>query len=142
METCLICTDSSSIFSVGECNHPVCYKCSTRLRALYNNLNCYMCKAPNTKVTFSSQKVFAVTSEEDVKLGIYFENLNVQQTTLDLLKFSCSFTDCEGRCKFIGKDFQDLRGHVKKLHSRDFCNLCIQFKKGIFFIFYFYRFCI
>lgn len=131
METCLICTDAISIFSMGECNHPVCYVCSTRLRALYATNNCYMCKSLNHKVTFSTQKQYQVFKEQDVKLGIYFENSNVKLNTLELLKFSCSFTDSKGKCKFIAKDFENLQQHVKKVHSRGFCNLCIQFKKGI-----------
>lgn len=28
--TCVVCFKICDIFSIGECDHPVCYECSTR----------------------------------------------------------------------------------------------------------------
>lgn len=29
-KTCVVCFKIVDIFSIGECDHPVCYECSTR----------------------------------------------------------------------------------------------------------------
>lgn len=41
---CVVCFKTVEIFSVGICDHPVCYECSTRMRVLCNQLECPICR--------------------------------------------------------------------------------------------------
>lgn len=43
-EVCVICAEPVKFYSVSQCNHRVCHVCSLRLRALYKNLDCTLCK--------------------------------------------------------------------------------------------------
>jgi len=42
--TCIICTEDVKLYAVGVCNHPICHKCSLRLRVLYQSKECPYCK--------------------------------------------------------------------------------------------------
>jgi len=46
---CIICTENVLLYAVGKCDHPICYKCSLRLRLLYGTKECPYCKVKITK---------------------------------------------------------------------------------------------
>lgn len=48
--TCVVCFKEAEIFSVGECDHPVCYECSTRMRVLCQQTECPICRQDMPKV--------------------------------------------------------------------------------------------
>lgn len=48
--TCVVCFKVVAIYSVGECDHPVCYECSTRMRVLCEQNECPICRANLSKV--------------------------------------------------------------------------------------------
>lgn len=50
-ETCVVCFKTASIFSIGECDHPVCYECSTRMRVLCRQNECPICRQDLGKVS-------------------------------------------------------------------------------------------
>ena len=50
-EICAVCSDIIKYFAFGECDHPICYKCSTRMRVLCEQLYCAICRADLPKVT-------------------------------------------------------------------------------------------
>uniref|UniRef100_A0A1A9VV00 RING-type domain-containing protein n=1 Tax=Glossina austeni TaxID=7395 RepID=A0A1A9VV00_GLOAU len=37
---CVVCSKNVDIYSIGECDHPVCYECSTRMRVLCQQNEC------------------------------------------------------------------------------------------------------
>lgn len=41
---CVLCFKTVDIFSIGECDHPVCYECSTRMRVLCKQNECPICR--------------------------------------------------------------------------------------------------
>lgn len=41
---CPVCTDYIEIAGFGECNHHLCMRCMIRMRALYNDKKCSICK--------------------------------------------------------------------------------------------------
>lgn len=47
---CVVCFKVVAIYSVGECDHPVCYECSTRMRVLCEQNECPICRANLSKV--------------------------------------------------------------------------------------------
>lgn len=50
--SCVVCFKVVAIYSVGECDHPVCYECSTRMRVLCEQNECPICRANLSKVSF------------------------------------------------------------------------------------------
>lgn len=48
--TCVVCFKVVDIFSIGECDHPVCYECSTRMRVLCKQNECPICRTDMSKV--------------------------------------------------------------------------------------------
>lgn len=42
--TCVVCFKNVEIFSIGVCDHPVCYECSTRMRVLCRQNECPICR--------------------------------------------------------------------------------------------------
>lgn len=48
--TCVVCFKNVVIYSVGECDHPVCYECSTRMRVLCRQNECPICRQDMPKV--------------------------------------------------------------------------------------------
>lgn len=47
---CVVCFKSVEVFSIGECDHPVCYECSTRMRVLCEQNECPICRQVLSKV--------------------------------------------------------------------------------------------
>lgn len=48
---CVVCFKNVDLFSVGECDHPVCYECSTRMRVLCQQNECPICRQVLSKVS-------------------------------------------------------------------------------------------
>lgn len=49
---CVVCFKNFEIYSIGECDHPVCYECSTRMRVLCCQNECPICRQDLQKVYF------------------------------------------------------------------------------------------
>lgn len=49
-ETCFICANPITHFSVAPCNHTTCHICSLRLRALYKSKDCPHCRVRSASV--------------------------------------------------------------------------------------------
>lgn len=47
---CVICFFKVSVYSVGECDHPVCFHCSTRMRVLIGTNECPICRKEMSQV--------------------------------------------------------------------------------------------
>ena len=48
--TCVVCFKSVEIYSIGICDHPVCYECSTRMRVCLQRMECPICRQEMEKV--------------------------------------------------------------------------------------------
>ena len=47
---CVLCCQEVDIFALGKCDHPVCYRCSTKMRALCEQKYCAVCREELDKV--------------------------------------------------------------------------------------------
>lgn len=47
---CVLCCQDIDIFAVGKCDHPVCYRCSTKMRVLCEQKYCAVCRVELDKV--------------------------------------------------------------------------------------------
>ena len=44
-EICSLCNETITIYAVGECDHPICFKCSARMRVLCDQIYCAICRS-------------------------------------------------------------------------------------------------
>ncbi|GAA5811864.1 hypothetical protein MFLAVUS_005310 [Mucor flavus] len=131
-EGCFICTRPIEFFAVGPCNHRTCHLCTLRLRVLYKTKNCAYCKAESKRVIFTTdaEKLYDDYKREDTpfydpKYGIRFETETMYQDTMVLLQHNCAEPDCEEAFE----NWQELKRHIKQVHKRNCCDLCIRNKK-------------
>ncbi|PWY94950.1 hypothetical protein BO94DRAFT_562671 [Aspergillus sclerotioniger CBS 115572] len=131
-EVCFICASKVDHTSVSPCNHRTCHICALRLRALYKNKACAHCRTESNYVIFTDDhtKRFedftdADFSQKDENLGIKYENNDIFEDTVLLLRYNCPDRGCDVAC--LG--WPDLHRHVKSKHSRVMCDLCTRNKK-------------
>lgn len=124
--SCVVCFKNVEIYSVGECDHPVCYECSTRMRVLCRQNECPICRQDMPKVIFTRY----VRPFRDIKTNMYlmdkkfqiiFESSEIQKAYNTLLAHVCS--KCPGRHAF--QNFALLRDHMRREHELYYCDLCI-----------------
>ncbi|XP_065175322.1 E3 ubiquitin-protein ligase ZNF598-like [Sycon ciliatum] len=127
MEDCVICGTGQEVFVVGSCNHPVCLRCSARLRKLAKSTLCPVCREDLPQVVatksgrdFSSFKdLNSLPGNRD--LGIRFEDRSLRSN------FSVLF---EARCNVCGDrrqpdpSFAVLKDHMRREHEQFSCDIC------------------
>ncbi|KZV79126.1 hypothetical protein EXIGLDRAFT_480994 [Exidia glandulosa HHB12029] len=130
--TCWICAEPVKYYALSECNHRTCHVCCLRLRALYKKRECTFCKAAQPAIvqTVSADAPFESFTPEtvpfkDAKLEIAFESQEMMEDTLLLLRFNCPDPDCT----FFGTGWGDLKQHVRAVHKKSMCHVCIGAKK-------------
>lgn len=47
---CVVCFKNAETYSIGVCDHPVCFECSTRMRVLCRQNECPICRQDMPKV--------------------------------------------------------------------------------------------
>jgi hypothetical protein len=129
---CFICASPVAHNSVAPCNHRTCHICALRLRALYKTKACAHCRTEAAYVTFTDdpEKRFeeyqsADFYRTDPTLGINYENADIFEDTLLLLRYNCPDGDCDVAC--LG--WPDLHRHVRTQHQKSMCDLCTRNKK-------------
>ena len=55
---CVLCCEEIEYFAKGACDHVVCFKCSTRMRVLCEQMYCAVCRLELNKVTFTWELLF------------------------------------------------------------------------------------
>uniref|UniRef100_A0A1I8Q1W3 RING-type E3 ubiquitin transferase n=1 Tax=Stomoxys calcitrans TaxID=35570 RepID=A0A1I8Q1W3_STOCA len=128
---CVVCFKTVEIFSIGECDHPVCYECSTRMRVLCEQNECPICRQVLSKVIFTYDKLpyrelEAKNRSEfySKKYKICFYTSDIQQKFFELLDHPCPNCNCPPY-----RTFQGLRNHVRKEHDHFYCDLCVEHLK-------------
>ncbi|KAI8091018.1 uncharacterized protein B0P05DRAFT_504577 [Gilbertella persicaria] len=131
-EVCFICTRPIDYYAVAPCDHRTCHLCTLRLRALYGTKNCAYCKIEANKVVFTndSEKPYETYKRQDTpfyhkKYDIRFETKEMYKETLILLQYNCPEQDCEEAFE----NWNELKRHVKQVHERVCCDLCLRNKK-------------
>ncbi|XP_017785027.1 PREDICTED: zinc finger protein 598 [Nicrophorus vespilloides] len=130
--TCVVCFKSVEIYSIGQCEHPVCYECSTRMRVLCKQNECPICRADLPKVIFTKQidlfenlrSKTERTNLQDVKYGMYFCSPSIQTAYYRLLEFACHICLPHER-KWPFKTFNQLKDHMRREHELFYCDICV-----------------
>jgi hypothetical protein len=66
-DTCVVCFKNADLYSVGQCDHPVCYECSTRMRVLCQQNECPICRQDMPKV-INKMCTFKIVTVRQFKL--------------------------------------------------------------------------
>lgn len=124
--TCVVCYKNVDIYSIGMCEHPVCYECSTRMRVLCRQNECPICRQDLPKVVFTREiKPFhslTTTNLLDTRYDIYFSSLDIQEKFTELLINTCSI--CKEKPVF--STFHSLKDHMRQRHELHYCDLCVE----------------
>ncbi|XP_017015326.2 E3 ubiquitin-protein ligase ZNF598 [Drosophila takahashii] len=125
---CVVCFKNVDIYSIGDCDHPVCYECSTRMRVLCQQNECPICRHVLSKVLFTLEKLpyreLEANNRSDFyskKYRIGFCSAEIQQQFFKLLDHPCPKCDSPPY-----RTFQGLRNHVRSEHSLLYCDLCVE----------------
>ncbi|KAF4529921.1 hypothetical protein B566_EDAN018058 [Ephemera danica] len=124
INTCVVCFKNVEFYSVGQCDHPVCFECSTRMRVLCQQNECPICRQDMPKVIFADQvRPFRNLREKswERKYKIGFANEAVEAAFRRLLLHSCKV--CQNRPEF--KTFAALKDHMRREHELFYCDLCV-----------------
>lgn len=136
-DICIICADHPiEYWSMGICSHSCCWKCSVRLRALFQMKTCPICKTmlPMVLITrkrYSAQQLQSIFQNQesydcDISMGILFEDQNSRRMIAQALKLACPIQECTSH--FTSR--LNMPIHMNKAHGLFICDLCFQHKKN------------
>ncbi|KAL1452733.1 hypothetical protein WDU94_006937 [Cyamophila willieti] len=126
-EPCVVCFKQVRYYSIGSCDHPVCYECCTRMRVLCQQNECPICRQDMQKVYFTDNVRPFKTLEAlefhlcDKKYKIWFDGSPIQQAFNTLLQHKCPI--CPQTHLF--SIFKSLEEHVSREHKQFYCDLCV-----------------
>ncbi|KAK6187159.1 hypothetical protein SNE40_005245 [Patella caerulea] len=127
VEVCTVCHEHMEIFAVGSCNHPICYRCSSRMRMLCDQMYCPICRGDLRKVAFIQNLLrfekIKLEKFKTTKQNIYLENDEVEKAYKQLLCIKCPVCTED---KTPDRTFESLRDHLRKEHTLFFCDLCLK----------------
>ncbi|XP_056143765.1 E3 ubiquitin-protein ligase ZNF598 [Lampris incognitus] len=129
-KNCVLCCQDLDTFALGKCDHPVCYRCSTKMRVLCDQKYCAVCREELDKVVFVKNLVAFSTLpyqqfQCEKKHDIYFSNGRIYAQFRRLLLPECPH--CPDPKVF--SKFEELEQHMRKQHELFCCKLCTKHLK-------------
>ncbi|KAI3360070.1 hypothetical protein L3Q82_014387 [Scortum barcoo] len=127
---CVLCCQEVDIFALGKCDHPVCYRCSTKMRVLCEQKYCAVCREELDKVVFVKKVVdFSSLPYQkfpcEKKHDIYFSDEKIYDEFRHLLLPECPHCS---EPKVFSK-YEELEHHMRKQHELFCCKLCTKHLK-------------
>ncbi|XP_062589412.1 E3 ubiquitin-protein ligase ZNF598-like [Saccostrea cucullata] len=127
-DLCPVCHEVVQVFAIGHCDHPICYRCSTRMRVLCNHMYCPICRTDLNQVYMVHNKVKCSEIPRhgyipNRKYKIFFEDGQIQKKFEKLNEFRCP------KCKMLERNLKALQQHLSKNHTLFFCSLCVDHLK-------------
>ncbi|KAG8506403.1 E3 ubiquitin-protein ligase ZNF598, partial [Galemys pyrenaicus] len=128
--SCVLCCGELEATALGRCDHPVCYRCSTKMRVLCEQRYCAVCREELRQVVFGKKlPAFATIPlqqlQHEKKYDIYFADGKVFALYRQLLLHECP------RCPELPPFglFADLEQHMRRQHELFCCKLCLKHLK-------------
>ncbi|XP_006893936.1 PREDICTED: zinc finger protein 598 [Elephantulus edwardii] len=128
--SCVLCCGDLEATALGRCDHPVCYRCSTKMRVLCEQRYCAVCREELRQVVFGKKlPAFATIPlhqlQHEKKYDIYFADGKVFALYRQLLQHECP------RCPALPPFglFGDLEQHMRRQHELFCCKLCLKHLK-------------
>ncbi|XP_060803091.1 E3 ubiquitin-protein ligase ZNF598 [Amyelois transitella] len=131
--TCVVCFKNVLYYSIGECDHPVCFECSTRMRVLCLQNECPICRQDLARVIFTE----TVLPYKELRNKVFNDRLFERQFKIGFCtqEIKNAYDKLlENHCKLCDKippfrTFAMLSEHMRKVHERFFCDLCVKHLK-------------
>ncbi|XP_063618805.1 E3 ubiquitin-protein ligase ZNF598 [Cydia splendana] len=131
--TCVVCFKNVLYYSIGECDHPVCFECSTRMRVLCLQNECPICRQDLARVVFTD----TVLPYKELRTRVFTDRLFERQFKIAFCsqEIKNAYEELlENRCRLCSKlapfrTFTMLSDHMRKVHERYFCDLCVKHLK-------------
>lgn len=133
---CVVCFKDVEIYSIGCCDHAVCFECSIRMRILCKQNECPICRRDLSKVVLTKKvEPFSIlfprferSNLQDRKFGIIFCTLEIQKAYFKLLEHRCHI--CEGtEHNWPFRTFHQLKDHMRREHELFYCDICSEHLK-------------
>ncbi|XP_072839044.2 E3 ubiquitin-protein ligase ZNF598 [Pogona vitticeps] len=127
---CVLCCGELEVVALGRCEHPICYRCSVRMRALCGVRYCAVCREELAQVVFG-RKLTSFSSialsqlQHEKKYDIYFTDGKVYALYRKLLQHECPL--CPEARPFA--TVAELEQHMRKQHELFCCRLCVKHLK-------------
>jgi len=127
LHTCDVCAVERTDFAVGHCAHPICADCCHRLRSLYHNNRCPMCKSELDEVVVAvgwRENAYAKRLEQgrwfrDKETAMLFQSQATLRACQQLRRPVCPV--CKEECVTV----QELKKHILDLHHGRLCDVCL-----------------
>ncbi|XP_035700499.1 E3 ubiquitin-protein ligase ZNF598 isoform X4 [Folsomia candida] len=127
-KNCIVCYKEVKYYSVGACNHSVCYECSGRMRVLMEQNECPICRQTLEIVIFTKGLKPFKELKDRLRMfillpqwGLYLEGEDVNRDFEQLLEHRCPY--CHEEADTF-PTFKDLKRHVQRDHEMYSCDLC------------------
>ncbi|XP_050302128.1 E3 ubiquitin-protein ligase ZNF598 isoform X2 [Anthonomus grandis grandis] len=135
-ELCVVCYKKVEIYSIGICDHAVCFECSTRMRILCKQNECPICRRELPKVIFTKNiEPYSIiypryerSNLQEAKFGILFCTTEIQKAYQKLLEHKCHICERNGQ-NWSFKSFVQLRDHMRREHEMFYCDICSEHLK-------------
>ncbi|KAI1004113.1 hypothetical protein K3495_g4098 [Podosphaera aphanis] len=136
-EVCVICASEIIHEGLGPCNHRTCHVCSVRMRVLFKDQTCTLCRTPAAHViiTDNRTKTFEDYNDEYFKemdfksiedsLGFRFDSPQIRDDVLWMLGYNCPDKECDAVCLA----WPHLHDHTRRVHGKKICDLCSKHRK-------------
>lgn len=131
--TCVVCFKNVLYYSIGECDHPVCFECSTRMRVLCLQNECPICRKDLLRVVFTdSIHPYKELGNREYPDRLFERQYKIVFCSEDIKNAYENLL--ENRCKICDKippfrNFSLLNDHMRRVHERFFCDLCVNHLK-------------
>ncbi|XP_063790987.1 E3 ubiquitin-protein ligase ZNF598 [Pseudophryne corroboree] len=130
-KNCVLCCQELDVYALGKCDHPICYRCSTKMRVLCEQKYCAVCREELDTVVFVKKLApFSSISTPQMqcerKYDIYYSDGKVFALYRRLLQHECYL--CPEMRPFHA--FADLEQHMRKHHELFSCKLCLKHLKN------------
>ncbi|XP_038274648.1 E3 ubiquitin-protein ligase ZNF598 isoform X2 [Dermochelys coriacea] len=127
---CVLCCGELEVVALGRCDHPICFRCSVRMRALCGVRYCAVCREELGQVVFGRKLASFSTIpinqlQHEKKYDIYFADGKVFALYRKLLQHECPL--CPDVRPF--STIVDLEQHMRKQHELFCCKLCVKHLK-------------
>ncbi|XP_007438818.1 E3 ubiquitin-protein ligase ZNF598 [Python bivittatus] len=128
--SCVLCCGELEVVALGRCEHPICYRCSVRMRALCGVRYCAVCREELAQVVFGKKlppfsTIILSQLQHEKKYDIYFTDGKVYALYRKLLQHECPL--CLESRAF--PTIVDLEQHMRKQHELFCCKLCVKHLK-------------
>ena len=143
--TCICCLHELYTFVYYSCSHFVCLNCAIKMRFLLQKTDCPVCRQESPKVLCTKNQIdqkefdalitqcrvkFGATvlnpfpscaprQENAPDLGIYLEQDTIWKECEEVLESRCDY------CSATFSSLDELDRHLRKIHFRFYCELCL-----------------